>query len=221
MQPVLSNGILVVPCPLCRNLVPQAFLESFNDGESLRWTDKVAFCQAHKEQEAEAQRSKQQYPTIDWAALPARMSKFHTTIEAILERRKDSYYRNMLDESVATGQERNAFRAVEGAGQAHAVPGYYGMKGARAMQEHILATFSTRIRRLASTDKAIPRTGPAGYVQTVLAPEMAVLLVMDDFAGIDAEQARTILAESVEVGKLLPDADEEGERAKSFVADDS
>lgn len=208
-EPVLQHGVLMLPCPLCHGLVPKALLESFNSGRTLRWSDKVAFCQRHKEQEAETQRSAKRYPTIDWSTMSERMTKHNSRIEAILERREHSYYRDLVDENVASGQNRNAFCAVEGSGQAHAVPGYYGSKGAQVMQEHILETFSTRIRRLASTDKAIPRTGPAGYVQTVLAPELAVLLVMEDFAGIDAEKARAIIVGSNEVGHLLTDADED------------
>ncbi|KAB8698118.1 hypothetical protein FH972_026368 [Carpinus fangiana] len=217
----LVGGRIMIPCPLCRTLVQQASLEVFNNGNGLRWKDKMAFCQAHKQQDAKEQRSGRLYPDVDWSALPNRLLNLHPTIEAILERRKDSFYRNMLDESVTSGQARNAFRAVEDDGQANSVPGYYGLRGARMMQESILAAFAPKIRRLASRDKAMPRTGPAGYVQAVLAPEMAVMLVMQDFPGADEERARTILAESAEIGKMLADADDDTRSGKTTFRNDN
>ena len=44
--------------------------------------------------------------------------------------------------------------------------------------------------------------GVSSYVQTVLVPELAVLLIKDDMQVNDAE-ARTILNESAEIGELL------------------
>ena len=71
-----------------------------------------------------------------------------------------------------------------------------------------MTTFSSQIRRLAATDKIISSGGVSGYVQAVLVPELAVLLVKEDM-GVDDEEARVILQESIEIGDLLNEEEEE------------
>lgn len=71
-----------------------------------------------------------------------------------------------------------------------------------------MSRFASRIRRLAGSDKLISAGGVAGFVQAVLAPELAVMLVKDDMK-VDEEQARTILKESSEVGNLLNEEEDE------------
>lgn len=59
--------------------------------------------------------------------------------------------------------------------------------------------------------------GVAAYIQAVLAPELATLLVMDDM-NVDAESARAILRDSIDVGNLLNE--EEDEAAEVMGAED-
>lgn len=61
---------------------------------------------------------------------------------------------------------------------------------------------------MASTDKLVSTGGVAGFVQAVLAPELAVMVVKDDMK-VDDEQAREILRESSEVGNLLHEEEDE------------
>ena len=60
-------------------------------------------------------------------------------------------------------------------------------------------------------------TGVAAYIQAVLAPELAAQLVMDDM-NVDEESARAILRDSIDVGNLLNE--EEDEAVEVMVADD-
>lgn len=71
-----------------------------------------------------------------------------------------------------------------------------------------MANFASRIRRLAGTDKLVSAGGVSGFVQAVLAPELAVMLVKDDM-GVDDEQARVILKESFDIGNLLNEEEDE------------
>jgi hypothetical protein len=65
--------------------------------------------------------------------------------------------------------------------------------------------FSVSVRRLALTDDLIQAVGVAGYTQSVLAPELAVLMVKDDMK-VNDEDARQILRESMEIGnRINPD----------------
>lgn len=74
--------------------------------------------------------------------------------------------------------------------------------------ESIMTSFAPKIRRLAASDKLVSSAGVAGYVQEVLAPELALRLVMEDM-GADEEEARTVLRESAEVGNLLNEEEDE------------
>lgn len=80
-----------------------------------------------------------------------------------------------------------------------------------------MSRFASRIRRLAGTDRLVSAAGVAGFVQGVLAPELAVMLVKDDM-NVDEEQARVILGESSEIGNLVNE--EEDEVIKDEVEED-
>lgn len=68
--------------------------------------------------------------------------------------------------------------------------------------------FSLKLRRLASSDHIVKAAGVAGYAQSVLVPELAVRLVMEDM-DISDDAARQILRESIQLGqKLNPAADD-------------
>ena len=61
------------------------------------------------------------------------------------------------------------------------------------------------VRRLATTDELIKTAGVAGYTQSVLVPELAVLLVKDDMK-VNDEDARRIMRESMDIGdRVNPD----------------
>lgn len=68
--------------------------------------------------------------------------------------------------------------------------------------------FARKLRNLAASNKLLSSGGVSGYVQAVLVPELAVLLVMQDM-GTDEEGARTILRDSVDIGDLLNEEEDE------------
>lgn len=71
-----------------------------------------------------------------------------------------------------------------------------------------MSTFSSKLRRRSSSDNLISSRGISSYVRAVLVPELATLLVMDDMK-IDAEEARQVLHESVELGNFLNEEEDE------------
>lgn len=71
-----------------------------------------------------------------------------------------------------------------------------------------MTSFAPKVRRLAASDKLIASAGVAGYVQAVLAPELAVMLVMEDMR-VDEDEARAILRNSKEIGDLLNEEEDE------------
>ena len=75
--------------------------------------------------------------------------------------------------------------------------------------ENITSRFASRIRRLSSSDSVISTGGVPSYIQAVLAPEMAVQLVMQDMKVADEEGARAIIRDSVKIGNLLNEEQDE------------
>lgn len=71
--------------------------------------------------------------------------------------------------------------------------------------ETLICRFSVVVRRLATTDELIKTAGVAGYTQSVLVPELAVLMVKDDMK-VNDEEARRIMRESMDIGaRVHPD----------------
>lgn len=69
--------------------------------------------------------------------------------------------------------------------------------------------FAPTLRLLAANDPLIYSSGVATFVPAVLTPELATMLVIQDFRGkINEEQARAVLKESAELGYLLHDEEE-------------
>ena len=68
--------------------------------------------------------------------------------------------------------------------------------------EVVIRRFSVLVRRLALSDAMIKAVGVAGYTQSVLVPELAVLMVKDDM-NVNDEDARQILRESMDIGERI------------------
>lgn len=71
-----------------------------------------------------------------------------------------------------------------------------------------MTRFASKLRRLSATDKLISSGGVSGYVHAVLVPELGVSLIKDDMS-VDDEKAREILRDSIEIGNLLNEEEDE------------
>lgn len=76
------------------------------------------------------------------------------------------------------------------------------------MSENIMKRFSPTLRNIAIKDRLVSAQGVAGYVQAVLVPELAVLLIKEDM-GTDIENARAIMKESIALGDLVNEETED------------
>lgn len=74
--------------------------------------------------------------------------------------------------------------------------------------ENIISHFSHKIRRRAASDSLVSTGGVSAFVQAVLTPELAVMLVKEDMK-TDDEGARAVLRDSAEVGHLLNEEEDE------------
>jgi len=213
-------------CPLCKGVVNKAFLYEVTGGKRLRIREQAAFCKAHQMKNANIQWKERGYPDVDWRGLDQRIGNYHPVLDDILQGRRLSYYRTAFEDSLNKGMNRTLRQTMMQGGSSEALsPGYYGSRGARVMfvdsqsvhvfacllwfrVDNIMSCFTRKLRRLAASDKLISSGGVSGYVQAVLVPELAVLLVMDDME-TDEDGARYILKDSMEIGNLLNEEQDE------------
>ncbi|KAL9125687.1 MAG: hypothetical protein Q9217_005146 [Psora testacea] len=222
-----SSGLSTPPdsptkarCPLCKKLVEKDWFEKVTGCKRLTVRQQSEFCKSHQIKSARDHWQQRDYPNIQWSTFDQRLKTYHRTIEDILQGSKPSFYRNALEDSLKTGKNRTLKQTMM---QGHTfeglLPGYYGSRGAKMMVDNIIARFASKLRRLGGSDKIISSSGVSGYVQAVLAPELAVLLVMDDMK-TDEDGAREVLRDSVDIGNLLNEEEDEAVHWKSLAEDD-
>ncbi|KAJ9648317.1 hypothetical protein H2201_000560 [Coniosporium apollinis] len=196
-------------CPICRDPVDPGLLQSWTVGKArMAFREQIQFCHAHKQHEAHQTCVQRGYPSINWARLSTRMRRHNAFVESILEQRIPSHFRDRLAEKVSKGENRSLMQTLKSGAFEALTPGYYGPKGARVMMDHITKTFSAAIRMRAGSDRLIASGGVSGYVQAVLVPELATRLVIDDM-GIGEARAREVLVESIEIGELLNEQEQD------------
>ena len=196
-------------CPLCGTVVEKLWYEEITGGKRLTVRQQAAFCRDHKVKSAHEQWRRRGFPDINWSHFDQRLESYHPQIEEMLRGDKPSFYRNVFEDTVRAGKTRTLKQAMlQGADVEDMTPGYYGSRGAKMVVDNIIARFSSKLRHLAGSDKLISAGGVSGYVQAVLAPELAVMLVMDDMR-VDEDGAREILRESVDIGNLLNEEEDE------------
>ncbi|KAI4098066.1 MAG: hypothetical protein L6R37_006705 [Teloschistes peruensis] len=196
-------------CPICKEFVSRLFMEESFGTAPMSVREQVQFCKVHKIRSAEQAWKTRGYPTIDWHVFAKRLPGYEDKIVEILNGSRRSFYRNAFEDQVKSGVNRTLQQSImSGSGLEGLNVGYYGTKGARILMDFTMSHFASRIRRLASSDKLVSTGGVAGFVQAVLAPELAVVVVKDDMK-VDDERAREILRESSEVGNLLNEEEDE------------
>ena len=198
-------------CPICRETIDRDHLDLFTNGKRLNWRDKLAFCESHKRRDAEKDWNQRRYPEIDWSGFERRLEAYYAHILGVLDQTKESFFRQELSSKVDSGWVRQAFRDVKGSKEENTTPGYYGPKGATLMQSHIVGAFGSRLRDMVENDAVMRAAGISNYIQSVLVPELAIMLIKDDMklGCEDDEKARAIMKESAEAGDLMNPQDED------------
>ncbi|KAK2073029.1 hypothetical protein P8C59_007342 [Phyllachora maydis] len=198
-------------CPLCRIPVDRDLLKSFTRGKGrLDFHRRQEFCHLHKKDSAHKIWKDKHYPVIKWESMESRIGQHFGKLERIL-RGQRSFYGDAFSEKVKAGQNKTVKTMVK-ANQS-LTPGYYGLKGLATMSDSIIRKFSSLLRERAVQDKLIAARGSTAFVQSVLVPELAVELVMEDM-GVKQDEARTILQESISVGELVHEEEVQGVQEK-------
>lgn len=199
-------------CPLCGATVDEAFKLDWElehaAGRRMNIKLQERFCQAHREHNAARMWQDRQYPGVDWENLKVRFRKHNAHLQAIMDGQIHSTFRTDLEGRVRGNNKGGMKDKIEIAAEntKSASVGYYGSRGAKLMVEYISSTFAGRLRKLGAADSVIAARGVvggvSGYVQSVLVPELAVALVMED-CSVGSNEARQILLDSADIGEAL------------------
>jgi len=180
-------------CPMCNKPVSKQLLES-QGFMNIRQQER--FCNKHQRDSAFHEWDDKGYPEINWNSLDSRIAQHHEFIQKLIKG-QDSHYRQLLDDIVEAGTERNLLKS-----KGNLTPGYYGSRGLRAISENIMLRFTPLLKERAIQDKAVMARGVTAFVQMVLVPEVATLLIMEDME-VDEEKARDVLVESIGLGDMI------------------
>ncbi|EGS19062.1 uncharacterized protein CTHT_0056840 [Thermochaetoides thermophila DSM 1495] len=196
----LSDLFAIPKCPLCQKEVSAELLEAFKKEHSLTTVAAMRnFCEQHNKKSARETWNNKGYPDINWSKLDERIAKYYPVLRDILELRKPSYYREKFSDSIKDGGNKTLLRS-----DVNLTPGYYGIRGLQHMSENLISKFSGLLRERAVLDKLVSARGTTRFLQSVLVPELAMRLVMEDM-NVGEEEARKVLEESSWVGDLLND----------------
>jgi len=170
----------------------------------------MEFCSAHQRVTAKADWEARGYPEIKWEGLTARAMSYRNKILRVIDGQAPSHFRSKLEKAVQSGKNRNMAQSIMTDEFRALTPGYYGSRGGRILMEAIMTDtiLSSALRKQAASDKLISSGGVSAYVQAVLVPELAIWLVQGDM-GVDEVQARQILQESIDIGDLLNEEENE------------
>ncbi|CAN9092157.1 unnamed protein product [Alternaria alternata] len=210
LQPVEEEGSR---CLLCSKSVEQEDYWDFWKGKERTVKNKSAFCHAHKKKSAQKEYTEMGYPDIDWKALPRRIRRHKTTLSQILNNNEFSIHRDRYEPLALTGkaaavpsrrtdlaedvqEELESYALDEKA----AYPGYYGSHGRRVITESVMDTLKVEMKNC--KDRVVQASGIAAFVQAVMVPEAAILLIMDD-CSVNREEADKIREKTYDMGLLL------------------
>lgn len=190
-----SSTSSLARCPMCNEPVSPTELRNRGNMNTRR---QEQFCLAHRKKSAIKEWEINRYPQIDWKNLDDRISKHHLFLKNLING-EDSYYRKLLQDKIDQGKDRNLRTTTT-----NLIPGYYGPRGLRIMSENVFQKFTPLLKKRIIQDRLIAARGYTPYVQSVLVPEVATLLIQEDMV-ISLSEARNVMFKSAAVGELLHD----------------
>jgi hypothetical protein len=209
----LPNEVEGSHCPICREPIEQEYYWDYWKGKDKTIKNQNKFCRAHKTQSAWDEYRSEGYPDIIWDMLPQRINKHRMELFKILNNNKPSGYRDRYEPIALTGKaaavpprRKDLPEHVQQELESYALddqstyPGYYGPHGRRVITEKVMKMLKNEIK--VCSDAVVQGSGPATFVQAVLVPETAILLIMED-CHVDRDEAEEIRDKTYELGMLL------------------
>ena len=190
------------PCPMnCGKILPRSTLETLDSKASVK--EQQRFCREHQIKDAEETWEAKGYPKdMDWKNLPDRLEGHEKTILRFFQKPDSLHFRKKMADRIKSGKSRNLLQQLKNEELDALGVGYYGTRGHDVMTNHISKAFARELRERVVGDKVMSAQGAMAYVQEVLVPELATLLIKEDM-NVHPGEARRIMAESTEVGDLL------------------
>jgi hypothetical protein len=200
-------------CPICRAPVESEYYWEYWAGTERTIKNQNKFCHAHRTTSAWEEYRSEGYPDIIWEALPQRIRKHRMDLYKILNNDRPSVYRNRYEPIALTGKAaavpsrrkdlpNHVLQELESyvLDDQSTFPGYYGPHGRRVITETVMKVLKNEIKNC--SDAVVQGSGPATFVQAVLVPETAILLIMEDNR-VDREEAEEIRERTYDIGMLL------------------
>lgn len=200
-------------CAICKVPVRSEKYWDFWLGKDKTVKNQNLFCRQHRTSTALDEYKRKSYPSIDWTALPQRIEAHRVELLKILSNDQASGYRDRYELIALTGKaatvpsrrsdlpEQVREKLDSYALDDEAIfPGYYGPHGRRVITESVMKMFKNEIKNC--TDLVVQGSGPATFIQAVLVPETAVLLIMED-CEVHREEAEKIRERTYDMGMLL------------------
>lgn len=200
-------------CAICKTPVTPDDYWAYWSGKENKIKNQSEFCRIHKVKSAREEYASENLPAIDWKALPDRIGKHRMKLFAILNNKQASEYRDRYEPIALTGKaaavpsrRKDLPEHVQEELDSYTMddhctyPGYYGPHGRRVITENVMRILKNEIKNCA--DAVVQGSGPATFVQAVLVPETAIMLIMEDMF-VDREQAEEIRERTYEMGMLL------------------
>lgn len=199
-------------CPICRAPVHTDDYWDYWKGKDRTVKNQNQFCRIHRTKSAQEEYNKG-YPEIVWDDLPHRIKKRRMDLYKILHNERSSTYRDRYEPLALTGRaaavpsrRKDLPEHVQQELESHALddlstyPGYYGPHGRRLITETVMKVLKNEIKNC--SDPVVQGSGPATFVQAVLVPEVAIMLIMEDCL-VDRQAAEEIREKTYELGVLL------------------
>jgi hypothetical protein len=200
-------------CPICRAPVESEYYWEYWAGTEKTIKNQNKFCHAHRTTSAWEEYRSEGYPDIIWEALPQRIRKHRMELYKILNNDRPSVYRDRYEPIALTGKAAavpsrrkdlpsHVLQELESyvLDDQSTFPGYYGPHGRRVITETVMKMLKNEIKNC--LDAVVQGSGPATFVQAVLVPETAILLIMEDNR-VDREEAEEIREKTYDIGMLL------------------
>ena len=200
-------------CGLCKEAVDVKDSWTFWKGKTKSVKNQTAFCNMHKRKSAQVEYEKEAYPTIDWTKLPKRIRKHRTALLEVFNNDRPSDHRERYEPLALTGKaaavptkRKDLPESIQEELESYALddqftyPGYYGPRGRRLITENVMKVLKNEIKNC--NDAVVQGSGPAAFIQAVIVPETAILLIMED-CQVGREEAEAIREKTYEMGVLL------------------
>jgi hypothetical protein len=200
-------------CPICRAPVKKDDYWDYWKGKDKTVKNQNTFCRSHKTKSAWEEYRSEGYPDMNWDALPQRIKKHRMDLFKILNNDRSSAYRDRYEPIALTGKaaavpsrRKDLPEHVQQELESYALddqstyPGYYGPHGRRLITETVMKELKNEIKNC--SDSVVQGSGPATFVQAVLVPEAAIMLIMED-CGVDRQEAEEIREKTYDLGMLL------------------